>query len=89
MRAEEGMHSGSLMADPDLVRSRKSDWLQSPASIRDELSKISTLTTSASCRVMSVTDGTVGLSLYWPGKDTTLLRPGQITRRDTKCRKAR
>jgi hypothetical protein len=38
------MHSGSLMADPDLVGSRAAAWLQSPASIRDELKKVSTMT---------------------------------------------
>jgi hypothetical protein len=43
MRPDEGMHSGSLMADPDLVRSRATAWIQSPASIRDELRKISTM----------------------------------------------
>jgi hypothetical protein len=49
MRAEEGMHSGSRMADPDLVRSRVTAWLQSPASIRDELRKISTIPLAYAC----------------------------------------
>src|SRR5450759_126549 len=40
LRADEGMHSGSLMADPDLVRSRAAAWLQSPASIRDKFASI-------------------------------------------------
>ena len=49
MRAEEGMHSGSLMADPDLVRSRATAWLQSPASIRDELRRISAIPLAYAC----------------------------------------
>ena len=49
LRAGQGMHGGSMMADPDLVRSRAAAWLQSPASIRDELEKVSTMPLAYAC----------------------------------------
>jgi hypothetical protein len=49
LRAEHGMYSGHLMADAALVRSRAAVWFQSPASIRDELTKITTMPLAYAC----------------------------------------
>jgi hypothetical protein len=65
LRADEGLYSGHLMAEPDLVRSRAAAWLQSPASIRDELTKISTMPLSCAC-------GHLGGSAFYARRGTGL-----------------
>src|ERR1700682_1412944 len=48
LRLENGMYAG-MMADPALIRTYTDQWLQSPASVRERLEKISEFPLSYGC----------------------------------------